>query len=74
MPTDYRLSPGIEEDSKRRHIYVPKNIADYEPGHSSISEREKQMVSITEISIVVYFCCFEWFSANVLHFAFDYFY
>jgi hypothetical protein len=25
---------------------MPKNIADYEPGHSSISEREKQMVSI----------------------------
>lgn len=43
--SDYRLSPGLEEDSKRRHIYVPKNIADYEPGHSSISEREKQMVS-----------------------------
>ncbi|CAG2165350.1 unnamed protein product [Oppiella nova] len=41
---DYRLSPGLhEEESKRRHIYVPKNIADYEPGHSSISELEKQM-------------------------------
>ncbi|XP_054167064.1 uncharacterized protein LOC128964485 isoform X6 [Oppia nitens] len=41
---DYRLSPGLnEEDSKRRHTYVPKNIADYEPGHSSISELEKQM-------------------------------
>ncbi|CAG2101331.1 unnamed protein product, partial [Medioppia subpectinata] len=41
---DYRLSPGLnEEESKRRHIYVPKNIAEYETGHSSISELEKQM-------------------------------
>ncbi|XP_054167060.1 uncharacterized protein LOC128964485 isoform X2 [Oppia nitens] len=47
---DYRLSPGLnEEDSKRRHTYVPKNIADYEPGHSSISELEKQMEPLPSV-------------------------
>jgi hypothetical protein len=45
---DYRLTPGLNEDESKLHrsVYMPKNIADYEPGHSSISEREKQMVSI----------------------------
>jgi hypothetical protein len=42
---DYRLTPGLNEDESKLHrsVYMPKNIADYEPGHSSISEREKQM-------------------------------
>lgn len=44
---DHRLTPSYysQDEHKSRHVYIPKNIADYEPGHSSISEREKQMVS-----------------------------
>ena len=43
--TDYRdYRYYSEDDIKSRH--KPRNIADYEPGKSSISEREKQMVSL----------------------------
>lgn len=42
MFIDYQLTV---EGKRGPPKYVPGNIADYEPGHSSISEREKQIVS-----------------------------
>lgn len=41
LPVDYHLTV----DGKSAPVYVPGNIANYEPGRSSIFERERQLVS-----------------------------
>ena len=41
---DYHLTVDGQEPEK----FVPGTIADYQPGHSSIFEREKQLVSVLD--------------------------
>ncbi|RWS09395.1 uncharacterized protein B4U79_04172 [Dinothrombium tinctorium] len=45
--SDYRFNAKYFEEDDRNRV-TPRNIADYEPGHSSISLREKQMAEDSE--------------------------
>lgn len=46
--TDYHLSfDGQGHSGTKPNRYLPGSIEDYEPGHSSISEHEKQLVSMS---------------------------